>query len=203
MSFRLVITPAGLGGEALETEYDLALLTENLADAIPEIFDLYLFGSRARGTKSSRSDADVLVVADKYIQSQRLREFSFENCKALDLFIVDGGKATSSQNESFIEAEDLPALLTLLGAVRIWSRSEGRTTANIDWRFKVREDVDFIPTALPNRVIQASRSSQPLDPSRLTLKQIFFSLTVPQAWALGGAVVVLLGACYWFGTKFG
>jgi len=99
----------------LEKEYDLALLAENLAEAIPEITELYLFGSRARGTKSIRSDVDVLVIAIKHIQPRLLREFSFKNCEALDLFTVDRGKATSSQNESFIEAEDQPSLLTLLG----------------------------------------------------------------------------------------
>ena len=78
-------------GANLEKEYDLALLAENLAAAIPEISELYLFGSRARGTKSSRSDADVLVITDGHIKPQQLREFSFENCNALDLFIVDGG----------------------------------------------------------------------------------------------------------------
>lgn len=187
----------------MEIEYDLGMLAEDLARTIPETSELYLFGSRARGTKSTRSDADILVVADEYIQPQRLREFSSENCKALDLFIVDGGKATSSQNESFIDAENFPALLTLLGAVRIWSRSEGRAAANIDWRFKVREDVDFIPTALPNQVMHVDQPSQSFDPSQLTLKQIISNLTVPQVWALGGAITVWLGVGYWFGTKFG
>ena len=48
----------------MEIEYGLALLSENLANEIREISELYLFGSRARNTKSTRSDADVLVVAD-------------------------------------------------------------------------------------------------------------------------------------------
>ena len=108
----------------MEIVYDLATIAEQLADTIPEVSELYLFGSRARGTKSIRSDVDVLVVATKHIQPRLLREFSFKNCEALDLFIVDGGKAASSQNESFIEAYDQPSLLTLLGAVKIWSRAE-------------------------------------------------------------------------------
>ncbi len=141
----------------METEYDLGTLVEDLARTIPETSELYLFGSRARGTKSARSDADILVIADEYIQPQRLRKFSSENCKALDLFIVDGGRATSSQNESFIDAGDFSTLLTLLGAVRIWSRSEGRAAAKIDWKFKIREDVDFIPKALPNQVMHVDQ----------------------------------------------
>ena len=101
------IGPRFFRGEVLEIEYDLASLAENLANEIPEVSEIYLFGSRARGTKSIRSDVDVLVVAPKHIQPRLLRELSFKNCEALDLFIVDGGRATSSQNASFIEADDL------------------------------------------------------------------------------------------------
>ncbi len=192
----------------MEIEYDLALLAENLADEVPDISELYLFGSRARGTKSIRSDVDVLVVATKYIQPRLLREFSFKNCEALDLFIVDGGKATSSQNESFIEADDLPSLLALLGAVKIWSRKEGRAKANIEWRFKVREGVEYPATALPNISLKnEDQSSTPLNPSHLTLKEIFGSLTTGQFRSLCAAIFALLGAiagvAYWLGTKFG
>ena len=133
----------------MDQEYDLAQLSEDLGKNIPEVTELYIFGSRARRTRSTRSDADVLVVSNAYIQPQALRQFSFENCKALDLFIVDGGKATSSQNESFIEAKDFDALLDKLGAVKIWSRERGREVANIDWRFRVKEGVEFLPSVLP------------------------------------------------------
>ncbi len=194
-----------LEGETLEKEYDLALLAENLAEEIPEITELYLFGSRARGTKSTRSDADVLVITDEYIKPQQLRKFSFENCEALDLFTVDGGKATSTQNESFIEAENFSSLIALLGALRIWSRSEGRAQANIEWRFKVQEDVEFIPTSLPNTVIQESQKLPPFDPSELTLKEIISNLTIPQIWKAFAAIVALLGivaaAGYWLGSN--
>ncbi len=192
----------------MEIEYDLALLAENLAHEISEISELYLFGSRARGTKSIRSDVDVLVVATKHIQPRLLREFSFKNCEALDLFIVDGGRATSSQNESFIEADDLPSLITLLGAVRIWSRAEGRAKASIEWRFKVREGVEYPATALPNIGLKnEDRLSMPFTPSRLTLKEIIGSLTAGQFWSLCTAIFTLLGAiggvAYWLGAKFG
>ena len=188
----------------MEIEYDLATLAEQLADTTPEVNELYLFGSRARGTKSIRSDVDVLVVTAKHIQPHLLREFSFKNCAALDLFIVEGGKATSSQNESFIETDDLPALLKLLGAIKIWSRAEGRAKANIEWRFKVREDVEYPATALPNiHVKNESQTAAPLDPSRLTLKEIIGSLTASQLWSLGLALSALLGVAYWLGGKIG
>ena len=191
----------------METEYDLAKLAEDLAGAFPSINELYLFGSRARNTKSTRSDADVLVVADEYIKPQQLREFSSKNCKALDLFIVEGSKATSSQNESFIEAENFQGLLALLGAVKIWSRAEGRAKANIEWRFKVREGVEFLATALPNISLKnEDQSSTPLDPSRLTISGLLGSLTVAQLRAVIAAIIGALAAAggigYWIGIKF-
>ena len=188
----------------MEVEYDLAKLAEDLASEILEVSELYLFGSRARGTKSIRSDVDVLVVTTKHIQPRTLRDFSFKNCAAFDLFIVEGGKATSSQNESFIETDDLPSLLKLVGAIKIWSRVEGRAKANIEWRFKVRDDVEYPATALPNiHVKNGSQTAAPLDPSRLTLKEIIGSLTTSQLWSLCLALSALLGVAYWLGTKFG
>ncbi len=124
------------------------------------------------------------------------------------MFIVDGGKATSSQNESFIEADDQPSLLTLLGAVKIWSRAEGRAKADIEWRFKVRAGVKYPATALPNISLKnEDQPAMPFTPSRLTLKAIIGGLTAGQFWSLCTAIFTLLGAvggvAYWLGTKFG
>jgi len=184
----------------MEKEYDLAKLAEDLASEIPGISELYLFGSRARSTKSIRSDVDILVVTAGHIQPQVLRDFSHENCKALDLFIVDGGKAISSSNESFIEADDLSSLVELLGAIKIWSRAGGRAKADIEWRFKLREDVEYPATALPNTHVNPIA---PLDPSRLTLLQISSSLTTPQLWKMGTAIFSVLVGVFLLGFRIG
>ena len=192
----------------MEVEYDLATLAEDLVSEMPQISELYLFGSRARGTKSVRSDVDVLVVSDSHIKPKQLREFSTKNCRPLDLFVVDGGRAVSSQNESFIGADSFQNLIAILGAVKIWSRGEGRAQANIEWRFKIRDDVKFIATALPNiDTAHTTHQTHPIDPSRLTVKEIFASMTAGQLWAvgsaLGGVVVALLGFAFWLGTQLG
>ncbi|MHA1524562.1 MAG: nucleotidyltransferase domain-containing protein [Alphaproteobacteria bacterium] len=183
----------------------MATLAENLAREIPEISELYLFGSRARGTTSSRSDADVLVVADSYIKPLELRKFSEENCNALDLFIVDEGKATSSQNESFIRAENFSSLISTLGAIKIWSRKGGRAKANIEWRFKVKRDVAFSSTVLPNIDVMSPADSLPTDPSQLAIKDIIGNLTTPQIWnlllAVVGAMIAIGGVGYWLGQQ--
>ena len=187
----------------MDQEYDLARLAEDLGKAVPEITELYLFGSRARSTKSTRSDADVLVVSNTYIQPQALRKYSSEHCEALDLFIVDGGKAISSQNESYIEADDFSDLLEKLGAVKIWSRTSGREAANIQWRFTVKEGVEFLPSVLPNATLPDKRTDNPiLDPAKLTLGQLFSSLTIPHLVAAIAVFVTLIGASFSAGVKY-
>ena len=188
----------------MEREYDLATLSEDLAQKIPEITELYLFGSRARGTKSTRSDADVLVISSGYIKPKQLREFSAEHCDALDLFIVEGGKAVSSQNESFIEADDFPELIQLLGATKIWSRSSGREAANIEWRFHINERIEFEPTVLPNTHNNSKNSKgESIEAGKLTIKQILDSLTVAEAWAVGLGMAAILASVFYAGKWVG
>ena len=187
----------------MDQEYDLARLAEDLSKEIPEVTELYLFGSRARGTKSTRSDADVLVVLSAHIQPQALRRFSCEHCEALDLFIVDEGKAISSQNESFIEAGDFSALLEKLGAVKLWSRKSGREAADIQWRFTVKEGVEFEPSVLPSASLPNKEAdSQPLDPAELKIGQLFSSLTMPQLVAVISVLVALIGVSFGAGVKY-
>lgn len=187
----------------MEHEYDLAKLAEDLSQENPEITELYLFGSRARGTRSTRSDADVLVISNGHIKPHKLREFSSTHCDALDLFVVDGAKAVSSQNESFIEAEDLPSLLKMLGAVKIWSRSSGREAANIEWRFHTKEGIEFEPTVLPNTHVTQGKENTSIEAGKLTIKQILGSLTTAQAWKVGTAVVAILTFMFFAGFKLG
>src|ERR1700685_625242 len=116
-----------------------------------QIEALYLFGSRRYRTGSPRSDLDVVVELkpDSHIRPADLRTFSSEVCPALDLFLADGGKAVSCENESSVRAPTFGELVTKLEAVRFWKRSEGVIeSADIDWTFTVPVDVEFVPTAL-------------------------------------------------------
>jgi predicted nucleotidyltransferase len=69
-------------------------LTGSLTKAFPEIEAPYLFGSRRYRTGSLRSDVDILVELREalHIRAQKLRTFSTEHCRALDLFVADGGR---------------------------------------------------------------------------------------------------------------
>lgn len=130
--------------------YDLRHLTEQLTTAFPQIAALYLFGSRRYRTGSLRSDVDILVeLADAaHVRPNDLRNFVGDHCPALDLFIVDGGKATSCANESFVRADSLASLVSRLEAICFWTRLDGARAVDIDWQFKVPSAVAFVPTAM-------------------------------------------------------
>jgi len=135
-------------------KYDLGQLADAIGDAHPEIEALYLFGSRRYQTKSVRSDVDILVVTNGYVKPADLRDFSEQYCTALDLFIVRDGRATSCQNESFIEAGSTSELIRQLDAIRFWQRNVGRIQAKISWTIELRDDVTYMMTALPNTTLK-------------------------------------------------
>jgi len=141
---------AARGEASVGESYDLRELTERLAEAFPQIAALYLFGSRRYRTGSPRSDVDVLVelTDSAHVRPQELRAFSAEYCRALDLFLAEGGKAVSCANESQVRAGSFPELVTRLEAVCFWNRSKGLLSADIDWEFELPIGIDFIPTAM-------------------------------------------------------
>lgn len=94
----------------MSRRYDLTAIADSLASSHPEVQELYLFGSRRFCTKSPRSDVDILIVCEGNIRPADLREFASVVCPALDLFLLRNGRATSSQNESFICADSTKEL---------------------------------------------------------------------------------------------
>ena len=137
------------GDDSTQTSIELGDVAEQLSAKFPQIRRMYLFGSRAFSTGSARSDIDILLDVDRRIRPQDLRQFASGHYTALDLFQMEGGRATSTQNESFIEAKDSRALVDLLRAKEFWNQNSGRLGADISWQQPVRQDVTFVPTALP------------------------------------------------------
>lgn len=139
--------------------HDLKNLLESLTVQESAITEIYLFGSRAYGTGSLRSDCDLLVRAmpDASIKSSKLRDFALKNCKALDLFLCTEARATSAANDSFVHAGDFERLVSKLDAVKIWTRPDGFLNFGFkdsgDWTFEVSEAVDFQMTCLPNEYL--------------------------------------------------
>lgn len=133
-------------------KHNLKDLICELIAAQPEIDSLYLFGSRAYGTGSTRSDCDILVgvAPGDHVRSSDLRDFSMQQCPALDFFIAAGGHAVSCMNDSYVYADSFDELARRLDAILLWSKASGFQNISVDWVFETRTFVEFVPTSLPN-----------------------------------------------------
>jgi hypothetical protein len=133
-------------------KHNLKALIEKLVAAQPGIDSLYLFGSRAYRTGSTRSDCDILVGVSKgsHVKSHELRDFATDNCAALDFFICTGGHAVSCMNGSFVYANSFAELTKRLDAVQMWDKGSGFRNDPFEWVFETSAFVDFVPTSLPN-----------------------------------------------------
>jgi predicted nucleotidyltransferase len=186
----------------MEEEIDLGEIADLLTKQFTSISALYLFGSRVYGTGSTRSDIDVLVETTSNIKPADMRRFINKHCKALDLFIIDNGKAISVQNESYVEETNLQELLTSLKAQKFWQKNRGRIEIKANWKQKIRNDIDFIPSCLPHI---PDKKQVNINPSNLTLNEILKSLTTPQLYAIISVIVFVLmstfGGGYWLASE--
>lgn len=136
-------------------KYDLKALLERLLNEQPSIERIHVFGSRAYGTGSTRSDCDLLIEFDqsKNLKPSDLREFSLSHCAALDFFGVVGGRATSCSNDSFVVADSVDELILKLDAKTVWNKHDGFHKSpfnSTSWEFETRSFVEFVPTNLPD-----------------------------------------------------
>jgi len=138
-------------------KYDLKVLIPELLKAFPNIESLHIFGSRAYRTGSVRSDCDVLVRMsdDRHAKLSELRDFALARCPALDLFLVQGGKATSAANESHVQAASFDELWQRLEAILLWDNRAGFNEQWKDWILETSAFTDFMPTTLPNDSIES------------------------------------------------
>ena len=139
-----------------ELEFDLAGFCTRAGKVFP-IDAVHLFGSRRHETGSVRSDIDVFFETSQHIKFYYLRSLIDENCKALDIFVLDRGKATSVVNESFVYGENNKDVLCKCGAINLWSRGSGlEQNSTIPWKVLYASHVDFAQTILPNAYIKMS-----------------------------------------------
>jgi predicted nucleotidyltransferase len=140
-------------------EHDLKRLLESLLSEQTDLDEVYLFGSRAYGTGSLRSDCDLLVrpMPGKNVKSSELRDFALTKCEALDFFLAEGGTARSCANDSYVYAESFQKLATRLDATLLWAQSNGFTDFAFresgSWVFKTTETANFAMTILPDEYL--------------------------------------------------
>lgn len=141
-------------------KYNLARIAEDLFETFPSLTHAHLFGSRLHGTRSFRSDIDVLLESDDFIRSADLRQYMMERCPPLDPFLVTGARAVSCINESYIEAGSREELFKILQAVCFWTRESRQQQVNITWDAEVALGVVFSATTLPNvHIIEEARET--------------------------------------------
>lgn len=134
-----------------EDIFDLEAIIKILAGTFDEIQSVYIFGSRRFETGSTRSDIDILLTTKKFIAPAKLRDFTLEHSTALDLFILENGRATSVANESFIEADTNENLIKSVNAILLYDKDSG-ISAELTKRKKIEVDkrISHELTSLPN-----------------------------------------------------
>ena len=135
-----------------EDIFDLEAAVKTLCGRFEQITTVYLFGFRRFNTGSSRSDIDILLICDQRIREANLREFTLEFRSALDLFILEDGRAKSIANESFIRAESNEALIKEVKALLLYERGSSPSQELQRWkRLEVDKGTVHELTTLPNR----------------------------------------------------
>jgi predicted nucleotidyltransferase len=133
-----------------KVSFDLRDLIKEASAKFP-IKAIYLFGSRRFKTLSLRSDIDIFFISKAYIKHSDLRDFIDEICIALDIFILENGRAISVVNESYIQFADDAETLAATRAIALWSEKDGPADdAEFSWVQEYAEHVDFTKTVLPN-----------------------------------------------------
>lgn len=134
-----------------EDIFDLEAIIKILAGKFNEIESIYIFGSRRFETGSTRSDIDILLKTKKFIAPAKLRDFTLEHSTALDLFILENGRATSVANESFIEEDTNENLIKSVNAVLLYDKDTG-VSPELTKRKKIEVDkrINHELTSLPN-----------------------------------------------------
>ncbi|MCW2317777.1 hypothetical protein M2322_003342 [Rhodoblastus acidophilus] len=140
-------------------KYNLKILLEKLVANFQGIEELYIFGSRAYGTGSLRSDCDIIVRVAKHIntKSSDLRDFAISNCSALDFFLCPEARAVSCANDSFVYASTFDELVDKLDAIRLWTRLGGFTDFSFiesgNWVFETGIYVYHAASNLPDTYV--------------------------------------------------
>lgn len=106
---------------------DLENIIDDLVKTFPSVIEIYLFGSRAYRTNSTRSDIDLIVFSDPLIPPEDLRSVSnkYEYC---DLFQGSKTSISSVVNGSTIERKNL---IKTLDAIKLWDKK--RLYQNADY----------------------------------------------------------------------
>lgn len=115
-----------LEGGQIKLEYKEIILEDVLSEIINtgKIESIYLFGSRAYKTNSTRSDIDIILYG-KEVDHVFAKRF-YQKYKFLDIFIGDKNVISSPINQSTIKRKSkFKSLLKQLEALKLWDKKRG------------------------------------------------------------------------------
>ena len=113
----------------------------------PMVEEIYLFGSRAYGTSSRRSDIDLLAVCREPLPTRECNEWLNDKYPPVDLFkTLDLNFAESVINGSILKRRGEAALTQQLEAILLWKRSIGFDKSFDRWEQITDKNIPFTPT---------------------------------------------------------
>lgn len=109
---------------------------------------IYLFGSRAYGTNSTRSDIDLLIVGEN-IAPVLITQYHDLN-DYLDIFIGSHKSITSPVTGAKIEKRGISSIYRQLDAKLLWSKKHGYLKANEKYLTQnIYQNQSFLASAIP------------------------------------------------------
>lgn len=133
---------------------DVQIRTINLKDNIDELTNLfsiekiYLFGSRAYGTNSTRSDIDFIIVGEN-IAPVSITQYHDSN-DYLDIFVGSHKSITSPVTGAIIEKRGILSIYKQLDAKLLWSKSRGYIEKNEKYLTQnIYLNQSFLASAIP------------------------------------------------------
>lgn len=133
---------------------DIQIETINLKENIDELTNqfsidkIYLFGSRAYGTNSTRSDIDLIIVGEK-IPSVSIIQYHDSN-ECLDIFIGSHKSIHSPVTGAVIEKRGILSIYKQLDAKLLWSKKGGYIKENEKYLIQnIYLNQSFLASAMP------------------------------------------------------
>lgn len=126
---------------------DLKVDIDFFVSNYPKIKSIYLFGSRAYKTNSTRSDIDIIIFSDEPIPARFINTYHSTH-EYLDIFTGDKNSIVSSINGSRIYKRGWKKLISQLDAIELWNNKEKHK--NVDYyKQEIFQNQRFIDSVRP------------------------------------------------------
>lgn len=181
---------------------DVQIITINLKENIDELTELisidkiYLFGSRAYGTNSTRSDIDLIIVGEN-IAPVSITQYHDTN-DYLDIFIGSRKSLLSPVTGATIEKRGISNIYKQLDAKLLWSKKHGYIKKNEKYLIQnIYLNQSFLASAMPYAQEFTNLKREINNPNISSECQIYFNESLASySHNCYTACVAMLGCAY-------